>query len=89
MAETLKVERPRDASLPANPEYGPPKKQKKKNLVFQSKYTLDLKGDIRHLYPSHPIDSESFISLQNENLEYFENRRKIHYEDCLKIRLTV
>ena len=78
MAETLKVARPRDASLPANPEYGPPKKQKKKKnpLVFQSQYTLDLKGDIRHLYPSHPnpMDSESFISLQNENLEYFENR---------------
>ena len=62
MAETLKVARPRDASLPANPEYGPPKKQKKKK-VFQSKYTLDLKGDIGHLYPSHPIDSESFISF--------------------------
>ena len=81
MAETLKVARPRDASLPANPEYGPPKKKKKrkrkrKTLVLQSQYILDLKGDIGHLYPSHPnpMDSESFISLQNENLEYFENR---------------
>ena len=81
MAETLKVARPRDASLPANPEYGPPKKQKReKTLVFQAQYIIDLKGDIGHLYPSHPIDSESFISLQNKNLEYFENRRKIHFK---------
>ena len=28
MALTLKVARPRDASLPENPEYGPPKKIK-------------------------------------------------------------
>ena len=38
MAETLKVARPRDASLPANPEYGPPTKKKKKlnirDIVF-------------------------------------------------------
>ena len=41
MAETLKVARPRDASLPANPEYGPPKKQKKQtNLILSQNNTL-------------------------------------------------